>query len=124
MATAFIINVYKYHGMLYALLSDRGRIFTSAVWKELFRQAGTELRMSSAYHPQTDGTTKRVNQCMEAFLRCFVHSCPHHWFQWLHLEEFRYNTALHSALGMSQFEMLYGHPPQHFGITDASAAAP
>ena len=85
---AFMNQVYKLHGLPYAMVSDKDRVFTSNLWKELFKQAGTELRMSSAYHPQTDGTTERVNQCMETFLRCFVHSCPHRWFQWLHLAEF------------------------------------
>uniref|UniRef100_A0A8R7P8F2 Integrase catalytic domain-containing protein n=1 Tax=Triticum urartu TaxID=4572 RepID=A0A8R7P8F2_TRIUA len=117
-------NIYKYHGLPHALVSNRDRIFTSKLWRELFRQAGTELRMSSAYHPQTDGTTERVNQCLESYLRCFVHACPHRWFQWLHQAEFWYNTSKHSTLGASPFETLYGHPPRHFGIVDASATPP
>lgn len=120
-ASAYMTNVYKYHGLPYALVSDRDKIFTSTLWRELFRLAGTELRMSSAYHPQTDGTTERVNQCLESYLRCFVHACPHRWFQWLHLAEFWYNTAYHSALGASPFETLYGHPPRHFGIMDTTS---
>ncbi|XBI43525.1 hypothetical protein VPH35_108289 [Triticum aestivum] len=123
-ATTFMTHVYKLHGLPHAMVSDRDRVFTSRLWKELFCQAGTELRMSSAYHPQTDGTTERVNQCLETYLRCFVHSCPHRWFQWLHLAEFWYNTAPHSALQASPFEVLYGHPPRHFGIIDASVSSP
>uniref|UniRef100_A0A8R7PBH5 Integrase catalytic domain-containing protein n=1 Tax=Triticum urartu TaxID=4572 RepID=A0A8R7PBH5_TRIUA len=117
-------NIYMYHGLPHALVFDRGRIFTSKLWRELFRQAGTELCMSSAYHPQTDGTTERVDQCLESYLRCFVHACPHRWFQWLHQAEFWYNTFKHSTLGASPFETLYGHPPRHFGIVDASGTAP
>lgn len=123
-ASIFMQQIYKHHGLPYAIVSDRDRVFTSTLWRELFKLAGTELRMSSAYHPQTDGTTERVNQCMETYLRCFVHSCPHKWFQWLHLAEFWYNTSAHSALKASPFEVLYGHPPRHFGIVDASASAP
>lgn len=44
--------------------------------------------MSLAYHPQSDGQIKRVNQCIEGYLRSFKHSCPKQWFEWLHLAEF------------------------------------
>jgi hypothetical protein len=120
-AKAFMDSVYKLHGMPLSLISDRDRIFTSNLWKELFALAGIPLRMSSSYHPQTDGQTERVNQCMETYLRCFVHACPHKWSEWLPLAEFWYNTSEHSALGRSPFEVLYGHTPRHFGITAASA---
>ena len=80
--------------------------------------------MSSAYHPQSDGQTERVNQCLETFLRCFVHACPTHWSQWLSMAEYRYNTSSHSALGRSPFEVLYGFPPRHLGVPSSSAALP
>ncbi|KAE8775797.1 putative polyprotein [Hordeum vulgare] len=107
---AFMTNIYKLHGLPYAMVSNRDRVFTSTLWKELFKQAGMELRTSSSYHPQTDGTTERVNQCMVTYLRCFVHCCPQRWFQWIHLAEFWYNTASHSVLCSSPFEVLYGQP--------------
>lgn len=94
-AQAFMVNIYKLHGLPQALVSDRDRIFTSNVWQHLFRLAGVKLQMSSAYHPQTDGQTERVNQCMETFLRCFVQACPKQWVRWLHLAEFWYNTSWH-----------------------------
>jgi hypothetical protein len=109
-------HVYKLHGMPQAIVSDRDKIFTSILWKELFKLSGTSLCMSSAYHPQSDGQTERVNQCIEAYLRCFIHSTPAKWSQWLHLAEFWYNTCYHSALNHTPFEILYGHPPSHFGI--------
>lgn len=74
--------------------------------------------MSSVYHPQTDGQTERVNQCLEGYLRCFVHSCPGKWYSWLSLAEYWYNTTPHSALGSSPFEALYGQLPQQLGLTD------
>jgi len=122
-AKAFLDHVYKLHGLPSSLDSDRDRVFTSNLWKELFALAGVQLRMSSAYHPQTDGQTERVNQCMETYLRCFVHACPTKWSSWLSLAEFWYNTSSHSALGRSPFEVLYGHSPRHFGIVSASACA-
>jgi hypothetical protein len=101
-----------------SIVSDRDPIFTSRFWKELAAATGTQLRMSSSYHPQTDGTTERVNQCLEAYLRCFSHACPTKWAQWLSLAEFWYNICPHSALdGKSPFQVVYGHSPRHFGLT-------
>jgi hypothetical protein len=77
--------------------------------------------MSSSYHPETDGQTERVNQCLEGYLRCFAHACPTKWIQWLSLAELWYNTSLHSALGKSPFEVLYGREPRQIGITMVSA---
>jgi len=110
-ARLFMDNIYRLHGIPLAIISDRDRIFTSAFWKTLFSIAGTTLRMSSAYHPQTDGQTERVNQCLETYLRCFAHACPSRWTQWIALAEFWYNSSHHSSLGRSPFEVLYGFPP-------------
>ena len=54
-ASVYIDQVYKLHGMSESLISDRDPMFTSRFWKELFRISGTTLRMSTAYHPQSDG---------------------------------------------------------------------
>lgn len=122
-ALAYMQNVYKLHGLPQSMISDRDCIFTSNLWSELFKLTDTQLRMSSAYHPQTDGQMERVNQCLETFLRCLVHACPRKWFRWLALAEFWYNTAPHSALGTTPFEALYGHPPRHFGVRDIAECA-
>jgi hypothetical protein len=115
-AKLFLHNIYKLHGMPLAIVSDRDRIFISQLWKELFALAGVSLQMSSSYHPQSDGQTERLNQTMETFLRCFVNSCPSKWIHWLSQVEYWYNSCVHSALGMSPFEALYGYKPKHFGI--------
>lgn len=60
-AQAYVDNIYKLHGLPKSIVSDRDRIFTSHVWRELFRLTDTQLMMSSSYHPQTDGQTERVN---------------------------------------------------------------
>lgn len=78
-AKQFMVHVYKLHGLPTAIVSDRDKILTSLLWRELFRLAGVELRMSSAYHPQSDGQTERVNHCMEMFLRCLVNAVPSKW---------------------------------------------
>jgi hypothetical protein len=118
-AKVYLSQVYKLHGLPTAIISDRDPIFTSNLWKELFRLSGTKLCLSSSYHPQSDGQTERVNQCLETYLRCFVQSCPRQWPSWLPLAEFWYNTCYHTALGKSPFEVLYGHSPAQAGIGSA-----
>lgn len=78
---------------------------------------GTELRLSTSYHPQSDGQTERLNQCLETYLRCFVHACPSKWNSWLSLAEYWYNTSHHSTIGQTPFEVLYGYMPRHFGLS-------
>jgi hypothetical protein len=78
--------------------------------------------MSSSYHPQTDGQTGHLNQCLKTFLRCFVHACPRKWKEWLPAAEFWYNTSFHSALGRSPFEAMFGRQPRLLGIDPTPAA--
>lgn len=68
-AAEFMKHIYKLHGLPKVIISDRDKIFTSQFWDQLFSRSGTKLHMSSAYHPQTDGQTERVNQCLEIYLR-------------------------------------------------------
>lgn len=116
-------NVFKLHGPPDKMVSDRYRIFTSKVWRELCKLTHTTLNISSARHPQSDGTTEGVNQCMELYLRCFVNNCPRKWADWLALAEFWYNTSYHSTLKSSPFEVLYCHKPRFFGITNVADEA-
>jgi hypothetical protein len=115
-ARLFLDNIYKLHGMPKVLISDRDKVFVSTFWRQLFKLADTTLNLSSSYHPQTDGQTERLNQCLETYLRCLVHANPHKWSAWLPQAEYWYNTNFHSSLGRSPFEVLYGHKPRHFGI--------
>jgi hypothetical protein len=78
--------------------------------------------MSTSYHPQTNGQTERVNQCLEMYLRCVVHDNPKQWANLLPLAEFRYNTTHHSSLGCSPFKAVYGREP-HMGQFSQMAQA-
>lgn len=122
-ANAYMNNIYKLHGRPKSIVSDRDKVFLSKFWQELFRLIGTELNFSTPYHPETDGQTERVNQCLEGYLRCFVHGCPHKWLQWLPLAEFWYNTTKHSSLDKTPFEVVYGREPVHMGIDRLESCA-
>lgn len=86
-------NVIKLHGMPQIIISDWDPIFISSFWKEMFTSLGTKVKLSSSYHPQTDGETERVNQCIEMFLRCIAGHKPGTWSSWLSLAEWWYNTS-------------------------------
>ena len=64
-ATVFVDNIVKLHGVPASIVSDRDRVFTSHFWRRLFKEIGTKLCYSTAYHPQTDSQSERVNQCLE-----------------------------------------------------------
>lgn len=78
-ASLFIEIVGKIYGLPRSLVSDRDPLFLSHFWRELFQLSGTQLRMSSAYHPQSDGQTEVMNKVVEQYLRAFVHHRPHTW---------------------------------------------
>ena len=63
-AQAYMDQIYKLHGLHESIISDRDKIFTSRLWQEHFKLSDTQLLMSSSYHPQTDGQTERLNQCL------------------------------------------------------------
>ena len=104
-ARLLLRHVVKHHGLPSAIVSDRDARFTSLLWKELWQGVGTELRMSSSYHPQTDGQTERLNRTMEAGLRLYCNGARNDWDEQLHLVEAYYNSAVHESTGKTPFEM-------------------
>jgi hypothetical protein len=110
-AQLFMDNVVRLHGLPATIVSDRDTIFLSKFWKELFKLYKVNLHMTTAYHPQSDGQTERVNQCVEMYLRCAVQDSPKTWKSWLSLAELWYNSSFHINLGCSPFKTLYGYEP-------------
>jgi hypothetical protein len=107
-AQIFMDNIFKLHGMPHSIVSDHDPTFTSTFWQELFRLQGTQLHLSTTYHPQTDGQTEAVNKCLETYLRCFASDRQNQWVQWLPLTEWWYNTSYHTTTRMTPFEAVYG----------------
>ncbi|KAH9735939.1 hypothetical protein KPL71_017914 [Citrus sinensis] len=110
-AQVFLDNIYKLHGLPKTIISDRDRIFTSHFWRHLFTLQGTQLLMSTSYHPQTDGQTEIVNKCLEQYLRCMTGDKPKEWSKWLPLAEWWYNTSFHFSSKITPFEVVYGREP-------------
>ena len=71
---AFKENIFKLHGLPTVIVTDRDRIFTSTLWQDMFKSLGVKLHFSTSYHPQTDGQTESVNQCLEIISET-CHSC-------------------------------------------------
>lgn len=107
----FLDTICKLHGFPRSLVSDRDPIFVSNFWRELFKLSSTKLRMSTAYHPQTDGQTEVLNRTLEQYLRAYVHQNPSHLFRFLSLAKWSYNMAIHSGTGLLPFEVVYGKSP-------------
>src|SRR5262249_43200215 len=118
-AQAFMDFVFRLHRMPKSIVSDRDKIFTSLFWQELFRITSTELKLSSTYHPHSDGQTERVNQCVEQYLRCMAFSKSHNWKKWLTLVEWWYNTSHRSSINMTPFQALYRHAPNQLCIPES-----
>ena len=110
-ATAFIKEIVRLHGIPDSIISDRGVQFTSRFWRALCEALNIELRLSSAYHPQTNGQTERTNQTLEQYLRCFSSFAQDDWLSLLPLAEFSYNNTMHSATNQSPFFANLGYHP-------------
>jgi hypothetical protein len=107
-AQVFMKEVFRLHGMPKEIVSDRDTKFTSNFWKSVMVGLETKLLFSTAYHPQTNRQTERVNQILEDMLRMHVMHQPRKWEDYLPLVEFSYNNGYQTSLKMSPFEVLYG----------------
>ncbi|MBW0570282.1 hypothetical protein O181_109997 [Austropuccinia psidii MF-1] len=113
LAHLFIKNIFSKHGLPSSIVSDRGSLFVSSFWTKLCQKLKISRDMSTAYHPETDGQTERVNQILEQYLRMYVRYHQDYWNTWLPLAEFSYNKSDHSSTKQSPFFTVYGKDP-HF----------
>jgi transposase InsO family protein len=108
LAELYMTQIVCLHGVPKKIVSDRGSQFTSQYWKKLHESLDTRLNFSLAYHPQTDGQTKRTNQVLEDMLRACALKYGGSWGKSFPYVEFSYNNSYQASLKMSPFEALYG----------------
>jgi hypothetical protein len=104
--------VWKHHGLPQQIISDRGTQFISEFMRELNSILGIKTSASTAYHPQTDGQTERVNQEIEQYLRLFVNHRQNDWVEWLALAEFSYNNRIQASTHQTPFMLNTGRHPR------------
>ena len=124
-AALFVDKVWSMHGLPKSIVTDRGTQFLNSFNKALTKLIGTRHAVSSAYHPETDGQTERVNRILNEMLRHYTNARYDDWDLQLPLCEFAHNNARSSATGMSPFYVCYGkHPltPMSAVIEAANAA--
>ncbi|MBW0588255.1 hypothetical protein O181_127970, partial [Austropuccinia psidii MF-1] len=90
LAHLFIKNIFSKHGLPLSIVSDRGSLFVSSFWTNLCQQLKISRDLSTAYHPETDGQTERVNQILEQYLWMYVSYHQDDWNTWFPLAEFAY----------------------------------
>lgn len=123
LANLFVESVFSKHGLPSNIVSDRGSLFVSSFWTNLCQQLKITWNLSTAYHPESDGQTERINQILEQYLQMFVNYQQDDWSNWLPLVEFSYNNSTHSATKNSPFYTLYGRHP-HFDSIHVDASKP
>ena len=107
-ATMILNNVFKRFGLPDKILSDCGPQFASQMFRELTKKLGIQTALSTAYHPQTNGTTERFNQKIEAYLSIYCTSHPEDWEDALPMVEFTHNNRRHSDRKHTPFELMMG----------------
>jgi hypothetical protein len=111
LARIFLNSIFRLHGSPDSIISDRGSTFVSHLWKEFLKLLDIKPKNSTAYHPQTDGQTERVNQVLEQYLRCYCSYQQDDWVDYLPLAEFAYNNSKSSSTQQTPFFANYAYHP-------------
>ncbi len=112
LAKVIINMVVHHHGVLESIVTDWGSLFTSKFWSSLCYFLGIKKKLSTAFHPQTDGQIERQNSTMEAYLKAFVNWEQDDWARLLPLAEFAYKNTKNASTGHTPFELNCGYHPK------------
>ncbi|GKA55694.1 putative reverse transcriptase domain-containing protein [Tanacetum coccineum] len=104
----YMKEVVTRHEIPVSIICDRDGRFTSQFWRSFKKALGTRLDMSTSYHPQIDGQSKRTIQTLEDMLRACEIDFGNGWDRHLSLIEFSYNNSYHASIKAAPFEALYG----------------
>ncbi|MBW0488190.1 hypothetical protein O181_027905 [Austropuccinia psidii MF-1] len=96
LARTFINHVFSKNDLPASIVSDRGSLFVSSFWTQLFQKLQISRDLSTSFHPETDGLTARVNKILEQYLWIYVSCHQDDWHNWLTLPQFSYNNTEHS----------------------------
>jgi hypothetical protein len=112
LAEMFYIHVYRHHNTPESIVSDRGPQFISAFWNAFCGLIGTKVKLSTAYHPETDGQTEIMNQYLDQRLRPYVNHYQDNWASMLPAMDNAQLTLPHETIGMSPYELSHGVIPR------------
>jgi len=104
LAQLFRDNIWKLHRLPDSIISDRGPQFVVGIMKELNHMLGIETKLSTVFHPQTDGQTERMNQELEQYLQMFIDHQQEQWPEWSGIAEFAYNNKVHTGTKVLPFK--------------------
>ncbi|GKB50640.1 putative reverse transcriptase domain-containing protein [Tanacetum coccineum] len=104
----YIKEIISWHGVSISIISDRDSYFTSKFWQSMQNALGTQLDMSTSYHPETDGQSERTIQTLKDMLRACVIDFGKGWERHLLLVEFSHINSYHASIKETPFETLYG----------------
>ena len=110
-ARLFLHHVWKHHGLPRTIVSDRGTQFTSRLWQRICQRLGISTKLSTAFHPETDGQSENSNQILEQYLRSYVNYLQDDWVNWLPMAEFAANNHKSESTGVTPFYAVYGQHP-------------
>jgi len=109
-------EVFRLHGIPAKIVTDRGSVFAKGFWSDFMYSLQVKHLMSTAYHPQTDGQTERLNSVLEQYLRGYVNFAQDDWVDYIPLAEFAYNNSRQQSIKDTPFRVVYGMDPRVLAV--------